>query len=150
MVCSAEAPARIATGASQSSVAGIGWVPRARRPAAPAKASSSTTPACPAGDRPPAAQGSQISVAARMQMAIQSGRRSCVAMISVTDLPVEAVLSGAIAEGAEIDPQELRRPGLLTVRLREGVLEKGLFDLVDHLFQIQSLGRDLPRLRKRC
>src|SRR5512143_1446377 len=116
MVWMADAPARIAPSTNQGDGPGIGWGSRARNPAAPASARRRTTPACPAGDRPPTAQGSPISVAARIQVAMQSGRRSGGAMVSVSDLSVEAVLSGSIAEGSEIDPQQLRRPGLDAVR----------------------------------
>src|SRR5512146_3536196 len=124
MVRTADAPARIAPSASQGSAAGAGWDSRARNPAAPARTSSSTTAACPAGDRPPAAQGTPINVAARMHVAIQSGRRSGGAMVSVAHLSVEAILSGSVTERAEIDPQQLRRPSLDAVRFRQGVLEE--------------------------
>src|SRR5512139_3037675 len=96
------------------------------------------------------AQGNPISVAARMQVATQSSRRSGGAMVSVSNLSVETVLSGSIAEGPEIDPQQLRRPGLDAVRLRQGVFEESLFDLGDHLLQIQPLRRNLPGLRTGC
>ena len=71
-------------------------------------------------------------------------------MIPVADLPVETVLPRPIPEGAEIDSQQLRRARLDPVRLLQGVLEEGLLDVGDHLFQVEPLGRDLPFLGGRA
>src|SRR5512137_2711963 len=116
---------------------------KATIPAAPASARDSTRPACPAGVRPPPAHGRAIRVTAKTPTVGNRRGGSTRAMILVLVLPVETVLPRPVSEGAEIDSQQLRRARLDAVCFPQRIPEEGLFDVGDHLFEVEPSGRNL-------